>query len=69
MIKVSFNNETHKLRGLPMEEAWHKVCPPDAQYQCPNFVPLGNSKTAFKVVSSITNLPVGEVMSVPPRRG
>lgn len=64
MIKITFNNETHRSKGIPMEEAWHKVCPSDAIYQCPIFLAIDPKKTKYKVISSITNLPIGEILSV-----
>lgn len=64
MIKVTFNNESHRIKGLPMEEAWHKVCPKDAVYQCPLFVAIDPKKTKYKVISSITNQSIGEILSI-----
>jgi len=68
MIKITFRKETHRLKGVSIEEGWHKVCPADAEFQCPNFVATDAKKTHYKVISSITNLPVGEVLSIEPTR-
>ena len=64
MLKISFNNESHRMKGVSIEEGWHRVCPSDAVYQCPLFVALDAKKTKYQVISAITNLPIGEILSI-----
>jgi len=68
MVKVTIGNESHRIKGLPLEEAWHRVCPRDAIYQCPIFLAIDEKKTTYKVISAITNLPVGEIITIDPSR-